>query len=417
MTVPVFTQNVITVIWDFDKTLIPGNMQKPLFEHYEVDEPKFWDEANGLAEFYASQGHELISVDTMYLNHVLTYVEADRFKGLDNALLRKLGEKLVFYPGMPTFMADLRGIVDGDEEFRRHEITLEHYIISTGFRQTILGSAVAKHVEGVWGCEFIETVAPPDYLDDPPPVADNPVVTAVGYSIDNTTKTRAIFEINKGVNKFPEEIDVNATIAHEDRRVPFENMIYIADGPSDVPVFSILNQYGGRTLAVYNPQPEKFAEFKQVASLAAQSRVQAIGPADYNNGSHTTNWLRLWVTEIAEAIVARHERRLRESVSRAPRHLPERRTPEVEGPVESIERSPAARVAVEPSPEPNALEAKNKPAAPPRRRHVGLSGNKASARNSEARGSSKSSGQKSKGARSSRSGSVGRKPRGGAAKP
>ena len=64
--------------------------------------------------------------------------------------------------------------------------------------------------------------------------------------IDNTSKTRAIFEINKGPG-----IDVNARVAEEERRVPIRNMIYIADGPSDVPVFSVVTQLGGRTLGVY----------------------------------------------------------------------------------------------------------------------------------------------------------------------
>ncbi len=33
-----FPQNVIAMVWDFDKTLIPGNMQTPLFRKYDIDE-------------------------------------------------------------------------------------------------------------------------------------------------------------------------------------------------------------------------------------------------------------------------------------------------------------------------------------------------------------------------------------------
>jgi hypothetical protein len=349
--VPVFTQNVIAVIWDFDKTLLPGNMQRPLFEHYKVDEASFWKEVGALPDFYARQGSELISTDTMYLNHVLTYVRAGIFGGLNNSLLREFGKSLDFYAGIPNLLVELKDLVRSQERFRHHEIALEHYVVSTGFRQTILGSPVADHVDGVWGCEFLEAVAPPGFLDDPPAAAaEDRVLQAVVYAIDNTTKTRAIFEINKGTNKFPRELDVNAVIGLEHRRVPFEHMIYVADGPSDVPVFSILNQYGGRTLAVYNPDPRKSDEFKQVAGLASQRRVQATGPADYTDGSHTTNWLRLWVTEIAEEIVERREHRLRESVGASPRHLPEKNAePEnVDAPRDAIERTPQARRAVEP---------------------------------------------------------------------
>src|SRR5208283_2019305 len=77
-------------------------------------------------------------------------------------------------------------------------------------------------------------------------------ISQIGMVIDNTTKTRALFEINKGTNKNP-AIDVNSNIKPEDRRIPFQNMIYIADGPSDVPSFSVVKRNGGEAYAVYNP--------------------------------------------------------------------------------------------------------------------------------------------------------------------
>ena len=61
------------------------------------------------------------------------------------------------------------------------------------------------------------------------------------------------------------QIRVNDTIAPEGRRVPFRNMIYVGDGPTDIPVFSILNNTGGRTLGVYNPDQAK--HFRNVKSL------------------------------------------------------------------------------------------------------------------------------------------------------
>jgi hypothetical protein len=355
--VPVFTQNVIAVIWDFDKTLLPTYMQSPLFERYGVDEDLFWKEVRTLPSIYAEHGSPLISVDTMYLNHVLTYVRAGIFGDLNNAVLRGLGGKLDFYPGMPEFLEELRAEVEEPERFKHHDVTLEHYIISTGFRQTILGSKVAPFVKQVWGCEFLEAIAQPGYLEDPARVKDEAVLQAVAYHIDNTTKTRAIFEINKGANEYPEEIDVNATIALEDRRVPFENMIYIADGPSDVPVFSILNHYGGKTLAVYNPDSD--AEFEQVAALRDQRRVQDTGPADYTSNSHTAKSLKLWTRQIAGAIVERREQRLRASVGASPRHLAGKQEvmpAAAEAPRDAIERSALARSAVEPATQSSALD-------------------------------------------------------------
>jgi hypothetical protein len=136
--------------------------------------------------------------------------------------------------------------------------------------------------------------------------------------LDNTTKTRAIFEINKGSNVFP-EIDVNSFIAPENRRVPFQNMIYVADGPSDVPVFSVVKGQGGRTYAVYQPGVE--AEFAQVKTLLQEGRVMAFGEADFRPGSPTAIWLGQAVDEIATRIAADRNSVLEASVGRPPRHI------------------------------------------------------------------------------------------------
>lgn len=303
---PLFTQTIIAVIWDFDKTLIPGYMQRPLFEHFQVDEGAFWKEVNALPEQYRRRGCEQISTEILYLNHILQYVRRGRFTGLTNDLLRDLGLRLDFYPGLPDFFAALKQQLD-NELFQHHEITLEHYVVSTGLAQMIKGSAIARYLDGIWGCEFIEDLE-----------SDNPELTQLGYVIDNTTKTRAIFEINKGANKHP-EISVNARIAHEDRRIPIQNMIYIADGPSDVPVFSVVQGGGGKTYGVY--QTGSTREFEQVNRLQEQGRIQSFGPADYSQGSQTWMWLTNAVKSIAERIVRDRERALGEKIGEAPRHL------------------------------------------------------------------------------------------------
>ena len=65
-----FEQNVIAVIWDFDKTLIPGNMQKPIFEHYNIRERDFWAENNQLPEKYKKMNAGMrVHQDSIYLNH------------------------------------------------------------------------------------------------------------------------------------------------------------------------------------------------------------------------------------------------------------------------------------------------------------------------------------------------------------
>jgi hypothetical protein len=334
MSVRPFPQNVIAVIWDFDRTLLPGYMQEPLFEHYGVDGDVFWDEVNALADFYGRRGHELVGSDTIYLSHILTYVQEGRFAGLNNELLYRLGAELRFYAGLPDFLARLKQAIEGDSGFQKYDIKVEHYIVSTGLRQTILGSAINPHVEYVWACEFLESIAPSGFLDEPDPQPDDPaVVRHVGYAIDNTSKTRAIFEINKGVRQH-EEITVNTPIAHEDRRVPFENMIYIADGPSDVPVFSILNQYGGKTYAVYDPRDER--QFRQAVDLQAAGRVQGLGSADYQREAQTARWLTYWTQQIAQRIAERQAEARRESLGgKPPGHI---LGPAPETPQDELER-------------------------------------------------------------------------------
>lgn len=229
---------------------------------------------------------------------------------MNNERLKAFGAELEFYPGLPEFFSRLKQEIAAQTHFADHEITLEHYIVSTGLRQMIMGSAIAEHVDGVWGCELLEDERDGELL-----------VSHLGYVLDNTTKTRALFEINKGVNKHPGEIDVNAQIADSDRRVPFRNMIYIADGPSDVPVFSVLNRNSGRTYAVYRRGSS--AQFKQVNQLLRDRRVQAFGEADYTPESQTSMWLSHTVNEVAQHIADERQRVMREKVSKPPRHLNE----------------------------------------------------------------------------------------------
>ena len=315
-----FVQNIIAIIWDFDKTLIPGYMQRPLLDHFSIDESQFWKEVNGLPRAYQERGAVLVSKDNVYLNHILTYVRENKFEGLTNSKLKDLGRELDFYPGLPDFLQLAKDHVKATDRYKRHEIQVEQYIVSTGLRQMIIGSDVADYVDDVWGCEFAEGAPNPGYLDDGqrPLLPPSSPVSEIAYAIDNTTKTRAVFEINKGTNKFP-EIDVNSFIAHEDRRVPFQNMIYVADGPSDVPVFSVVKNGGGRTFAVYERGSDE--GFKQAKELQNQGRINAFGPADYQEGSHTYMWILTEIEGIAERIVSDRERALGDRTGRPPKHF------------------------------------------------------------------------------------------------
>lgn len=307
------TQTVVAFIWDFDKTLTPGYMQDPLFEEYGVDAKVFWKEVNGLVDYYQSRGLS-VSKDTAYLGHILSYVRDGHFPDLTNEKLRALGARVPLAPGMPEFMARTREFINGNEDYVHHGISVEHYIVSTGLRQMIEGNPIMRHVDDVWACELLSDPPSRGYLDLPPgpQPQETGVLTSIGYTLDNTTKTRAVFEINKGVN-FEPSIDVNARMSPDDRRVPFGNMIYIADGPSDVPVFSVINQSGGRTLGVYTGGFGT-GNYDGVQKLLQDGRVNMAARADYREGTEADNWLMYSLQQVADEICARRKHSIEEII-------------------------------------------------------------------------------------------------------
>jgi len=313
-----FTQNIIACVWDFDKTLIPDYMQAPLFRRYGVDEATFWAETNGLAETYRKRGYN-IAPEISYLNHLLTYVLAGKMPGLSNKVLREVGADIKFYPGLPKFFEASRGWAQAKPEYVKHDIQLEHYVVSTGLAEMVRGSALAPYIDAVWACEFIENPLQPGFLrQNEFPMEAAAEIAQIGIMVDNTTKTRAIFEINKGTNK-DAAIDVNSKVTPEDRRIPLQNMIYIADGPSDVPSFSVVKKGGGKTYAVYNPAVR--AEFEQNDRLRQAGRIDHYGPADYTENSPTSNWLHLQIEKMCDRIVADREAAVASRMTRPPRHL------------------------------------------------------------------------------------------------
>lgn len=316
MPVPLYTQTVIAFLWDYDRTLIPGNQQEPLFTAYDVVEEDFWREVDGLVEYYGRRDIS-ISRDSAYLLHILSYVEHGIFDGLTNARLRELGAEIETAPGIPQFFEATRKRVGEDPRYVEEGITVEHYVVSTGIRQMIEGSIIGPHLDGVWANSFIEKAAPPGYRERLDVDDSAHPISHIGYSIDNTTKTRAIFEINKGVNRSP-GLDVNARMSRDQRRVPIRNMVYIADGPSDVPCFSIVNERGGKTLGVYTTEPKN--NFRNVRELQEQGRVQGMAEADFTAGGAAHLWLMDSLEQIADEIVAARSQALAE-IPQPPGHV------------------------------------------------------------------------------------------------
>lgn len=299
-------QNVIAIIWDFDKTLINGYMQSPIFKDYGVDEKAFWTEVNSMPEMMKGNGVR-VNPDTAYLIHFTRKAKDGTFRGLSNAKLREYGAQQSFYAGIPEFLQKTKEVLKDNAECKEYNIRVEHYIVSTGFAEVIKGTALKDIVEDIWGCELIEGKG----------IEDEPIISEICYTIDNTTKTKAIFEINKGVNKDP-KINVNSKMNDTQRRVSFENMIYIADGPSDVPAFSLVKKYGGSTFAIYPKGDER--AFKQVEQLREDDRIDMFAEADYTEGSTAYMWIVNKIKEYANRII-QVERNRRAVIGEGPKHL------------------------------------------------------------------------------------------------
>ena len=299
--------NIIAVIWDCDKTLVDGYMQDPIFEEYGINASDFWREVNSKPAELAKHGIR-VNRDTYYLNHFIKCAHDGTLKGLDNAKLREYGTKQKFYKGIPEIFEKTKNMFKDDKSYAEYGIQVEHYIVSTGFAEIIRGSELMPFVDGVWGCELLEA----------PDSEGKPVISETVYTIDNTSKTRAIFEINKGIGKI-DGIEVNSKIPEENRRVHFENMIYIADGPSDIPAFSVVKKNGGATFAIY-PKGDLKA-MRQVEQMREDGRVDMYAEADYSESTTACMWITNRIQKIADRIRDTEKQKIMSSASGVPHHL------------------------------------------------------------------------------------------------
>ncbi|UER67232.1 hypothetical protein LKV13_00030 [Borrelia sp. BU AG58] len=273
-------EKIIALIFDFDDTLICGNMQQVLFDEYSVDERSFWNEVKNLASVYNENNYNIITNEMIYLSHFLTYVREGIFKGLNNEILFKLGSKLKFFEGVVELFEEIDTINKG---LKGSGSAINIYIVSSGFRQMILGSKVAPYVTKVWACEFIDTYLMPFYNSLDNKFSENSVLSSVCYFVDHTTKTRVIFELNKGSYD-----RINKRVPRGRREIPFENMFYIADGFSDIPAFEILNNnldHYENTLTVY------YEDDRKARRLLREKRVGSVAEANYSKGSKLYNWI------------------------------------------------------------------------------------------------------------------------------
>lgn len=246
----------VALIYDFDGTLAPGNMQEYDFiPAVGKSNKEFWDEANTLAQSHDADG---------ILTYMACMLGTAKQKGLaiTRELFREYGRGVDLFEGVEEWFARINAY--GAER----GIKVVHYINSSGLKEMIEGTKIAHEFRKIYACEFF-------YNNEG--IAYWPAV-AVNY----TTKTQFIFKINKGVESVFDSTLVNRFIEEDKRPVPFKHMIYIGDGTTDIPCMRLVKNFGGRSIAVYNPSTD---ESEHMSNLIRDNRVNHVCAADYREGS------------------------------------------------------------------------------------------------------------------------------------
>jgi hypothetical protein len=247
---------VVAICYDFDKTLSPNDMQAQGYIQsvgYDVDE--FWKDSNSVA--FANE---------MDQNLAYMYKMVDEARGrfvFNRQALMDYGSKVELFKGVEEWFDRIRqyGAENG--------VIVEHYIISSGLKEMIEGTSIAK--KGV----FEQIYANSFYYDD------RGEVRWPAQVVNYTNKTQFLFRIEKGVLN-PNDPMVNDYIPLEDVRVPFRNMIYIGDSDTDVPCMRLVNAYGGHSIGVYNSET---GDKTKVYKMMQEDRIRYFAPADYTEGS------------------------------------------------------------------------------------------------------------------------------------
>lgn len=289
--------NTIALVYDYDQTLSPYYMQDDvIFPAFGINAGKFWERCDALVQ---AEGYDN---ELAYMKCLLDYLAMDR---PSNQQLKQLGAKMRLYKGLPEMFEEFR--LDLLEEHHSAAgIRVEHFVVSSGLKALIEGSQLRPYLREVFGCEYAE-----DFEGK---------ITFPKRVISHTQKTQYLFRINKGLLDMSQ--DVNDHMPDEARPVPFPNMIYIGDGPTDVPCFTIMKKNGGHAIAVYNPDDPSRASFKKCYSLSTHAdRVRHIAPSDYRRGSHLRLLLEEIVREIADRILAKRKSTGVSGLVRAPKHL------------------------------------------------------------------------------------------------
>ena len=243
------------------------------------------------------------------MRNLIDYGRRDPKFALTNQKLYEMGKRVALYQGLSradgqnSIFDDLKALVQRPE-FAEHNIELECYCISGGLKPMIQGAFEAhglnEYFKEIFACEFDED--------------DTGKLGYIKETVGHTIKTQKLFMIGKGISPKNGDAPEMVNDVFEQYRIPFTQMVFLGDGQTDIPAFSLINCAGGTSIAVYREEKNSDGTIDEVHTLktyqkgyelAIQSgRAEQLLPADYSAGKPLKMALLGYVERLAMKIVS-----------------------------------------------------------------------------------------------------------------
>lgn len=260
---------VLAICYDFDKTLSPDDMQaQGYIQSVGFDVGEFWKQSNSLASSNDMDQN---------LAYMLTMKQTAEGRVLfTRQKFMDYGAEVALFPGVQNWFERIRTYGEN------RGVIVEHYIISSGLKEMIEGTAVAGEFKKIYASSF--------YYNE------NNVAIWPAQVVNYTNKTQFLFRIEKGVLDINDP-GVNDSFAPDEMRIPFRNMVYIGDSDTDVPCMKLVNVNGGYSIGVYNADVK---DKTKVYKMMRENRIKYYAPADYSEGKELDTLLKAIIDRTAE---------------------------------------------------------------------------------------------------------------------
>lgn len=262
----------MAICYDFDGTLSPGNMQEYDFmKAIGVKKPAdFWKESAAIAQKQEADGI------AAYM-HLMIKKAKEADTPFKRKTFKDYGKTIELYDGVEEWFSRI------NDYAKTKGIAVNHYIISSGIKEILEGTKIAKKFKKIFASSF---------MYDSNGVAFWPAVV-----LNYTSKTQYLFRINKGCEDISDNKSINKFVAPEDRAIPFKNIIYIGDGDTDIPCMKIVKREGGHSIAVYKKATANAKE--KVQDLIKNDRVNVVLPADYSENKDIDKYVKSIIDNLA----------------------------------------------------------------------------------------------------------------------